>query len=240
MEVVIRAAGASDLAAVRALMQRRAAQPVRGRLAKLRRRGGRGRRGGRLRPAPAGRAGGSRARLAVVRADLRGGGIGARLVEAALARASGRRVLLVTALAEAGLRRSMGFPAGGYGRGAVAGPAQLAARAGRQPRALAHGMRPRRLAILERAVQHDPDLGGPALQHRARARAAGAQRRPARRWPRELGYRRPRTLLATGNLIFEADAPESGRSRPRSSRLSRNGSAGRSTSSSAPATAGRR
>ena len=74
--------------------------------------------------------------------------------------------------------------------------------------ALAHGMRPRRLAILERV---DGDMTrtwvallysivlGPARRVRNDELAALAD---------DLGYRRPRTLLASGNLIFEADAPD--------------------------------
>jgi N-acetylglutamate synthase-like GNAT family acetyltransferase len=85
----------------------------------------------------------------VVRGDLRRAGLGARLVEAALARAGGRRVFAVTAAAHAGW-----FARRGFGPAGAAVPRSvrrnlLLGQAGSLI-ALAHGLRPRRLAILER------------------------------------------------------------------------------------------
>jgi N-acetylglutamate synthase-like GNAT family acetyltransferase len=86
----------------------------------------------------------------VVRADLRRRGLGGRLVEAALARAGVGRVLAVTAAARADYFARWGFAP--VGDGAVPGSVRrnrLLGQAGSLI-ALAHGQRPRRLAILAR------------------------------------------------------------------------------------------
>jgi N-acetylglutamate synthase-like GNAT family acetyltransferase len=86
----------------------------------------------------------------VVRADLRRQGLGARLIEAALARAGGRRVLAVTAAARAPFFARWGFRP--VGLRATPWPVRrnwLLGQAGSLV-ALASGLRPRWLAVLER------------------------------------------------------------------------------------------
>jgi N-acetylglutamate synthase-like GNAT family acetyltransferase len=85
----------------------------------------------------------------VVRADLRRAGLGGWLVEAALARAGGRRVFAVAVAAQAGWFARRGFgPAGAAVPWSVRRNLLLG-QAGSLV-ALARGLRPRRLAILER------------------------------------------------------------------------------------------
>lgn len=95
----------------------------------------------------------------VVRADLRRNGLGARLIDAALAEAGSRRVMVVAPARHAAFYARWGF-------------APLPARRAPWPVlrnwllgqagslvALAHGMRPRRLAVLDRpGGDHGPDV----------------------------------------------------------------------------------
>jgi N-acetylglutamate synthase-like GNAT family acetyltransferase len=86
----------------------------------------------------------------VVRGGLRRRGLGARLVDAALDRAAGRRVLVVTAVVRGPYFARWGFRP--VGLAAAPWPVRrnwLLGQAGSLV-ALASGMQPRRLAILER------------------------------------------------------------------------------------------
>jgi N-acetylglutamate synthase-like GNAT family acetyltransferase len=86
----------------------------------------------------------------VVRADLRRRGLGARLIDAALARAGERRVLMLTAAEHERYFARWGFRP--VGLAAAPWPVRrnwLLGQAGSVV-ALAHGLRPRRLAILVR------------------------------------------------------------------------------------------
>jgi N-acetylglutamate synthase-like GNAT family acetyltransferase len=149
VDVVIRAAEATDLAAVRALMHGERLNPL-----------GVDWRNFVVAGAEEGVVGCAQLRPAapdavelgtlLVRGDLRRGGLGARLVEAALARAQGRRVFVVT-----DARHAVWYARWGFRTASMAEapwPVRrnwLLGQAGSLV-ALAHGMRPRRLAILER------------------------------------------------------------------------------------------
>ena len=88
----------------------------------------------------------------VVRADLRGQGIGGRLVEAAVARAADRRLLLVTAAARGPSFARWGFHPVGFAEAPWPVRRSLLLGQAGSLVALASGMRPRRLAILERRL----------------------------------------------------------------------------------------
>ncbi|MBP7000607.1 GNAT family N-acetyltransferase [Amaricoccus sp.] len=86
----------------------------------------------------------------VVRAGLRGGGLGRRLVDAAVAATGGRRAFVVTAAARAPFFAAWGFrPVPARSAPWSVRRNWLLGQAGSLV-ALAHGTRPRRLAVLER------------------------------------------------------------------------------------------
>lgn len=86
----------------------------------------------------------------VVRADLRGAGLGRRVAAAALDGAAGRRVLVVTAATRAPLFAGLGFrPLSPARAGGRVFANWLVGQAGSAV-ALARGLRPRRLVVMER------------------------------------------------------------------------------------------
>ncbi len=125
----------------------------------------------------------------VVRADLRRRGLGARMVEAALGAAGRRRVLAITAASLAPWYGRWGFRE--IGPGAAPWPVRINWLMGQGGSlvALAHLVRPRRLAVLERTEGVAHGVRPPAPSRPAPPSSPGSTSRDRRASPsRPAGY----------------------------------------------------